>query len=118
LPSTNNNQSSPIDPTNLLMSLINVFQPLVNQNDIGVAKSSLGTNTANVSQLVPGYSSTIDVFEKFGDNMVPADGRVYYRCKACDKCVWVAKEMSAFTEFPACFNCQKQWLSSLGGSFQ
>lgn len=118
MPSTNNNQSPPIDPTNPLISLINIFQTLVNQNDIGVAKSSLGTNTANVSQMVPTYSSTINALETFGHNMVPADDRVYYRCKACDKCVWVAKEMSAFTEFPACFNRQKQWLSTLGGSFQ
>jgi hypothetical protein len=118
LRSTNNNECSSTHQTNPFLNLIDIFKTPINQNEIGTAMSSLETNTTNVSQMVPNYLSAINSLETFGSDMVPADDRVYYRCKACNKVVWVAKGMSALTEFPGCFECQKQWLASLGGLFK
>jgi len=118
LRSTNNNESSSTHQTNPLLNLIDIVKTPINQNQIGMAMSLLETNTTNVSQMVPNYLLAINALETFGGDMVSADDRVYYRCKACNKVVWVAKGMSALTEFPGCFNCQKQWLTSLGGLFK
>jgi len=118
LRSTNSNESSSTHQTNPLLNLIDIVKTPINQNQIGMAMSLLETNTTNVSQMVPNYLSAINALETFGGDMVSADDRVYYRCKACNKVVWVAKGMSALTEFPGCFNCQKQWLTSLGGLFK
>jgi hypothetical protein len=95
------------------MNLLDMFKKPINENQIGVAMSLLETNTSNVAEIVPNYISAINALTTFGDN-VPESERVYYRCKACDKCVWVAKGMSSFTEFPGCFQCQKNWLDTLG----
>ncbi len=118
LRSTNNNESSSTHQTNPLLNLIDIVKTPINQNQIGMAMSLLEMNTTNVSQMVPNYLSAINALETFGGDMVSADDRVYYRCKACNKVVWVAKGMSALTEFPGCFQCQKQWLTSLGGLFK
>jgi hypothetical protein len=115
LPSNNNNDSSSARQKNPLLGVVEIFKMPINHNQIAAAKSWLETNTANVSHIAPNYLSAIDALEIFGDKSVPQDNRVYYRCKSCDKQVWVAKGMDALTEFPACFNCQKQWLSSLCG---
>lgn len=104
--------------TNPVMILIDTLKKPVNQNEIGEAISILGTDISNVREIVPNYLSAIDALQAFGDSKVPERDRAYYRCKACDRNVWVVKGMSAFTEFPACFNCQKVWLESLGGLFR
>jgi len=43
--------------------------------------------------------------------MVPENNRICYRCDAWDKAVWVVKEMSAYTEFPACVSSVRNSVS-------
>ena len=87
----------------------------IDQNHIAAAQSLLTTDITTVSQAIPNCLSGIDTIQSLNSHTVSQSERVYYRCRSCEKYVWVAKEMSAFTEFPTCLNCHEQWVSGLLG---
>jgi hypothetical protein len=97
------------------MGLADIFKTPINSTQIGVVMSLLEGNTSSIAEIVPNCLSAINAVTTFSDN-VPENERVYYRCKACDKCVWVSKGMSALAEFPGCFKCQENWLGTLNRS--
>ncbi len=63
------------------------------------------------------YRTFIDVLIEYGSKRYTDEKRerIWFRCRSCHKTVWIAKNMGAFTSFPAYFRCQlNSWASMFG----
>ncbi len=63
------------------------------------------------------YKTFIDVLIEYGSKRYKDERRerIWFRCRTCHKTVWIARNMGAFTSFPACFRCQlNSWIRMFG----